>query len=168
MARQTTASDLSYRVVLGALSAVALLILVTPVLVVIITSFTDSRSLRFPPPALSFRRYATLFDPVQSAQIHTAVWNSLVVAFAATAISVVLGTAAALGISGRRAWWAQALDALFMSPLILPTLAFGLAALMFFSALRLPLSIPLMILGHVAIDSEIGTCGRPFASVSLT
>jgi len=151
VARQTTARELSYRVVLGALSAVALVILVTPVLVVIITSFTDSRSLRFPPPALSFRWYATLFDPVQSAQIHTAAWNSLVVALAATAIAVVLGTAAALGISGRRAWWAQALDALFMSPLILPTLAFGLAALMFFSTLRLPLSIPLMIVGHVAV-----------------
>ena len=151
MARQTTASDLSYRVVLGVLSAVALLILITPVVVVIITSFTDSRSLRFPPPALSLRWYSALFDPVQSAQIHTAAWNSVVVALSATVISVVLGTAAALGISGRRTWWAEALDALFMSPLILPTLAFGLAALMFFSTLRLPLSIPLMILGHVAV-----------------
>ena len=52
MARQSTAGDVSYRVVLGALSAVALLVLITPVVVVIITSFTDSRSLRFPPPAL--------------------------------------------------------------------------------------------------------------------
>jgi putative spermidine/putrescine transport system permease protein len=151
VARQTTAGDLSYRIVLGLLSAAALLILITPVVVVIITSFTDSRSLRFPPPAFSLRWYSALFDPVQSAQIHMAAWNSLVIALSATAISVVLGTAAALAISGRRTWWTQTLDALFMSPLILPTLAFGLAALMFFSTLRLPLSIPLMILGHVAV-----------------
>jgi putative spermidine/putrescine transport system permease protein len=151
MARQTTAGDLSYRVVLAALSAVALLILVTPVVVVIITSFTDSRSLRFPPPALSFRWYSALLDPVQSAQIHMAAWNSLVIAVSATAISVALGTAAALAITGRRTWWTQALDAVFMSPLVLPTLAFGLAALMFFSTLGLPLSIPLMIVGHVAV-----------------
>jgi putative spermidine/putrescine transport system permease protein len=148
VARRTGADDLSYRVVLGLLSLVALLILVTPVVVVLVTSFTDSRSLRFPPPALSLRWYRSLFDPVQSAQIHAAAWNSLVVAAASTAISVVLGTAAALAIARRRTWWSQALDGLFMSPLVLPTLAFGLAALMFFG---LPLSIPLMIVGHVAV-----------------
>jgi putative spermidine/putrescine transport system permease protein len=151
MARRTTAGDLSYRLVLGALSVVALLILITPVVVVIITSFTDSRSLRFPPPALSFRWYSALLDPVQSAQIHMAAWNSLVIAVSATAISVTLGTAAALAITGRRTWWTQALDAVFMSPLVLPTLAFGLAALMFFSSLGLPTSIPLMVVGHVAV-----------------
>ena len=37
-----------------------------------------------------------------------------------------------------------------MSPLILPALAFGLAALMFFSTLGVPLSLPLMVVGHVA------------------
>jgi putative spermidine/putrescine transport system permease protein len=149
--RRSGAGDVSYRVVLGVLSAIALLILVTPVVVVLITSFTDSRSLRFPPPGLSLRWYQSLFDPALSAQIHTAALNSLLIAASATAISVVLGTGAALAIAGRRTWWAQALDAVFMSPLILPTLAFGLAALMFFSTLGLPLSIPLMIVGHVAV-----------------
>jgi len=151
MARRESAGDVSYRLVLGLLSAIALAILVTPVLVVLLTSFTDSRSLRFPPPALSLRWYRSLLDPVQSAQIHMAAWNSLVVAASATAISVVLGTGAALAIARRRTWWSQALDAVFMSPLILPTLAFGLAALMFFSTLRLPLSIPLMVVGHVCV-----------------
>jgi putative spermidine/putrescine transport system permease protein len=151
MARQWSAGDISYRLVLGLLSAIALVVLVTPVVVVLITSFTDSRALRFPPPALSLRWYKSLFDPAMSAQIHAAAWNSVVVATTATAISVVLGTSAALAIAGRRTWWAQTLDALFMSPLILPTLAFGLAALMFFSTLGVPLSIPLMVVGHVAV-----------------
>ena len=151
MPRRTGADDVTYRIVLGVLAAIALTILVAPVVVFLITSFTDSRSLRFPPPALSLRWYRSLFDPVQSAQIHTAAWNSLVVAASSTAISVVLGTAAALGITRRRTWWSQALDALFMSPLILPTLAFGLAALMFFTTLGFRLSIPLMIVGHVAV-----------------
>jgi putative spermidine/putrescine transport system permease protein len=48
-------------------------------------------------------------------------------------------------------WWAQALDSLFMSPLILPALAFGLAALMFFTMLGFRLSLATMILGHVAV-----------------
>lgn len=61
MARRSSGGDISYRLVLGLLSEIALLILVTPVLVVLITSFTDSRSLRFPPPALSLRWYRSLF-----------------------------------------------------------------------------------------------------------
>ena len=47
MARRSSGGDISYRLVLGLLSGIALLILITPVLVVLITSFTDSRSLRF-------------------------------------------------------------------------------------------------------------------------
>src|SRR5437667_31988 len=115
MTRQSSVGDISYRVVLGALAAIALLILITPVVVVLVTSFTDSRSLRFPPPALSLRWYRSLFDPVQSAQIHTAAWNSLIVALSSMAISVVLGTAAAIAIARRRPWWTQAPDALFLS-----------------------------------------------------
>ena len=77
MARQSSGGDISYRLVLGLLSGIALLILITPVLVVLITSFTDSRSLRFPPPALSLRWYRSLFDAIQSEQIHMAAWNSV-------------------------------------------------------------------------------------------
>src|SRR5260370_20351291 len=109
MARQSTGGDISYRLVLGTLAGVALLVLVVPVLVVLITSFTDSRSLRFPPPALSLRWHRSLFDPVQSAQIHTAVWTRLVLAFSATAIPVALGPAAALCIAGPRPSASQAL-----------------------------------------------------------
>src|SRR5947207_11558987 len=105
MTRQSSVGDISYRVVLGALAAIALTILIAPVVVVLITSFTDSRSLRFPPPALSLRWYRALLDPVQSAQIHTAAWNSLVVAVSATTIAVVLGPAAALPIARRRTSW---------------------------------------------------------------
>jgi len=47
-----------------------------------------------------------------------------------------------------RAAWARALDTLFMSPLILPTLAFGLAALMFFSLLGFRTSLVLLMIGH--------------------
>ena len=151
MSRRSSPAAISYRLVIGGLSGLALLILVLPVVVVLVTSFTDSLSLKFPPPAYSLRWYRALFDPVKSAQIHTAALNSLIVAASATAVSAVLGTLAALAIARRRTWWAQALDSLFMSPLILPALAFGLAALMFFTMLGFRLSLATMILGHVAV-----------------
>ena len=42
---------------------IGLLILIGPVLIVLLTSFTTSQALRFPPPGLTLRWYADLFDP---------------------------------------------------------------------------------------------------------
>lgn len=142
---------MSYRLVIGGLATVALAVLVLPVVVVLVTSFTDSLSLKFPPAAYSLRWYRALFDLEKSAQIHAAAWNSLIVAVSSTTISATLGTLAALSIARRRTWWAQALDALFMSPLILPTLAFGLSSLMFFTMIGVRLSLLTIVLGHVAV-----------------
>ena len=43
------------------------------------------------------------------------------------------------------------LDSLFMSPLVLPALAFGLAALMFFSLVGLPVSPLTLVIGHTVV-----------------
>src|ERR1700684_4305908 len=86
----------SIKAAFGLLSAVALVFLVAPTLIVLITSFTASESLRFPPSGLSLRWYAALID---ADQMQRAAWNSLVVALWTTIISVVLGTAASLGIA---------------------------------------------------------------------
>jgi putative spermidine/putrescine transport system permease protein len=151
MARQTRLSDLSYRLVIGSLAAFALLILVGPVVIVLITSFTDNRSLRFPPSALSLQWHELLFDPVRSRQIHRAALNSLEVAFVATCAATVLGTLASIAMARRSGHLVRALDAFFMSPMILPMLAFGLAALMYFTLLGLRPSLELIMLGHIIV-----------------
>jgi putative spermidine/putrescine transport system permease protein len=140
--------SVSINAVFGLLSAVALLFLVAPTLIVLITSFTASESLRFPPAGLSLRWYAALID---ADQMQRAAWNSLVVAFWTTMISVVLGTAASLAIARSRAPLMRAADLLFMSPLLLPALAFGFAALIFINKLGFSPSIPLLVLGHVIV-----------------
>jgi len=76
---------------------------------------------------------------------------SLVVALWTTVISVVLGTAAALGIARSRSAWVRSADVLFMSPLLLPALAFGFAALVFISRMGFSPSIPFLVLGHVIV-----------------
>ncbi len=83
--------------------------------------------------------------------MQSAAWNSLKVAAIATMTSVVLGTLGALGLARSRWRWARALDALFMSPLLLPPLAFGFAALMAFSLAGVRLSLDTLALGHVAV-----------------
>src|SRR6201981_1134306 len=112
---------LSLRLVFGALAAIASVFLVGPTVIMLLTSFTASQSLKFPPDGLSLRWYVALLD---ADQMQAAAWNSLVVAFWTTVLSVVLGTAAALGIARSRSPLARACDVLFMSPLLLPGLAF--------------------------------------------
>ena len=139
---------LSLRLVFGALAAIAIVFLVGPTVIMLLTSFTASQSLRFPPDGLSLRWYAALLD---ADQMQAAAWNSLVVAFWTTALSVVLGTAAALGIARSRSPLARACDVLFMSPLLLPALAFGFAALIFIHRLGFAPSIPFLVLGHAVV-----------------
>lgn len=139
---------LSLRLVFGALAAIAIVFLVGPTVIMLLTSFTASQSLKFPPDGLSLRWYAALLD---ADQMQAAAWNSLVVAFWTTALSVVLGTAAALGIARSRSPLARACDVLFMSPLLLPALAFGFAALIFIHRLGFSPSIPFLVLGHTVV-----------------
>ena len=138
----------SLRAVFGALAAIAIVFLVGPTVIMLLTSFTASQSLKFPPDGLSLRWYAALLD---ADQMQAASWNSLVVAFWTTVLSVVLGTAAALGIARSRSPLARACDVLFMSPLLLPALAFGFAALIFIHKLGFAPSIPFLVLGHTVV-----------------
>src|SRR5215467_12121976 len=139
---------LSLRLVFGALAAVAIVFLVGPTVIMLLTSFTASQSLKFPPDGLSLRWYAALLE---ADQMQAAAWNSLIVAFWTTLIAVALGTAAALGIVRSRSRWARTADVLFMSPLFLPALSFGFAALIFVNRLGFSPNIPFLVLGHVIV-----------------
>lgn len=151
MARRHSAADVSYFVVIGGMAIVALLVIVAPVVVVLTTSFTDGRSLKFPPTGLSLRWYAQLFDPVESREIHRAVSNSLEVAALSTLLCATLGTLAALGLARSRSGAARMADSFFMSPLVLPGIAFGLAALMYFTLLGFRPSLGLIVAGHFIV-----------------
>jgi putative spermidine/putrescine transport system permease protein len=140
--------SLSLRLTFATMTAVAIVFLVAPSLIVILTSLTASQSLKFPPEGLSLRWYIAL---LKADQMQQAAWTSLVVAFWTTLLCAVLGTAAALAISRSGRAWARFFDLLFMSPLLLPALAFGFAALVFIYQLGLRPSIPFLILGHVVV-----------------
>ncbi|WP_316182819.1 ABC transporter permease [Bradyrhizobium sp. SZCCHNRI1009] len=139
---------LSFQIVMTVIAIMALILIVSPSLVVVIVSFTSGFSLKFPPPGYSTRWYVELWN---AWQLQFAARNSVVVALWSTGLSIVLGVAAALAISRSRTLTAKLLDSLFMSPLVLPALAFGLAALMFFSLVGLPVSLLTLVIGHTIV-----------------
>lgn len=140
--------SLSFAVVMYGLATICLALLLLPTLVVIIVSFTSGFSLRFPPQGYSLKWYAALLD---AWQLHFAAANSFKVAIWTTIVSVVLGVAAALAVARSQKLMARVLDSVFMSPLVLPALAFGLAALMYFSLIGFPISILTLIIGHTVV-----------------
>jgi len=136
------------RLLFGALTVLAMVFLVAPTAIVLLTSFTSSASLKFPPSGLSLRWYYALVD---ADQMQRAAWNSLVIALWTTLICVLLGTAASLAVSRSRSKWLRACDLLFMSPLLLPALAFGFAALVYINKLGFSPNIAFLVLGHVVV-----------------
>jgi putative spermidine/putrescine transport system permease protein len=146
-----TVSDFTYMLVMGLVAAVAALILVGPVIVVLVTSFTSSGALRFPPPGLSLRWYGELFDPVRSGHIHAAALNSLQVAATATLIGTGLAVLAAVGLWRRQGIAARMAETAFVAPLILPMLAYGLATLIFFTLLGQRPTVGHLVAGHLVV-----------------
>jgi len=146
--RRHDLDTISFFFVMGLLAFLALVLVIAPTAVVLLVSFTDSYSLKFPPQGYSLRWYVALID---AWQIQAAAWNSLQVGVATTLISVLFAVPAAYAVSRSKAATARALESLFMSPLVLPALAFGLAALMFFSVMQLPLSFATVTIGHVIV-----------------
>jgi putative spermidine/putrescine transport system permease protein len=139
---------LAFWLVMWTLALAALLYLLLPTLIIVLASFTASDHIAFPPEGLSFRWFIRLW---QLDAVRTAAARSLLVALAATALSVALGVAAAFPLARSRFPGREVLNAFLMSPLILPSLVYGLAALMFLSALGVSLSGPVLVLSHVAV-----------------
>ncbi len=148
MAHRKDFSTVCFRGTLALLAMVTLVLLIAPTAVVLIVSFTDGYSLKFPPKGYSTRWYVELWE---ATHLHFAAMNSIKVGLATTVLSIVLGVSASLAIAGSKTSLARALDALFMSPLVLPALAFGFAALMTFSAVGWSVSISTLIIGHTAV-----------------
>lgn len=139
---------LSFNVLFGLLSLISVIVLAGPTLVILILSFTGEEALHFPPASYSLRWYAALID---ANELQAALWVSLKVAVISVTACVVLGVAAALAIARSEGAMARGLETLFMSPLILPALAFGFAALMLFSLLGMRPSILTLAIGHIVV-----------------
>jgi putative spermidine/putrescine transport system permease protein len=138
----------SFTVTMWAIALAALAFLTVPTLVIVAVSFSASETLGFPPQGFSLRWYGALSE---LPEMWNAFRNSIVVAAITTSVCVILGVAAALPLASGRSRVIRALDALVMSPLVLPGIAVGLALLIFLNILHWKLSILTMIIAHIVV-----------------
>lgn len=136
------------RLALSGFGWLAMLYLLTPLAVIIGSSFTTTAYLSFPPVGLTFRWYGQfLKDPSYLG----AIWTSAILAISAATIAVVLGVPAALILARVQFAGRRALGALFLSPLILPAIVIGAAILQYASMLGFARTFGAILAGHAVI-----------------
>jgi spermidine/putrescine transport system permease protein len=121
-----------------ALVVVVMVILFGPVLLLALFSFNDSSIISLPWEGFTAHWYDQAWG---NPDARTAVFNSVVIASIVTAISLVLGTLAAWGLTRLRFPGRGAIAGLHGSVLVVPWLIIGVAGLVFFSQMGIPLSL---------------------------
>ncbi|MFO1219533.1 MAG: ABC transporter permease [Burkholderiaceae bacterium] len=137
-----------WRIVYWAFCAAVLAFLLVPIAAIVPLSFSSGSFLTYPMPGFSLRWY---HEVLGGERWMRALGNSLVVGFAATVISVVLGTLAALGLQRWRGALAAALRLVMLSPMIVPVILIAVASYFFLAPLALTSTYTGLVLAHTVI-----------------
>jgi putative spermidine/putrescine transport system permease protein len=126
--------------------------LVAPTVIMALMSFSPSTGLAFPPPGLSVRWYQTFFA---SRMWTDAALVSLKVAVLSAVLATSLGTLAALGLVRGRFPGRGLVNALVMSPLIVPTVVTAIGMYFVFVRWRLAGSLTGLVVAHTALSLPV-------------
>ncbi|MCH2164543.1 MAG: ABC transporter permease [Marinovum sp.] len=151
----------TFRVICGAI----FVFLITPIIVVMPLSFNaqdfftfTEEMLRLDPAGYSLKHYN---DFLTNPEWTGAVWNSVKIAPVATAIAVVLGTVAAIGLSQSHVPGRQAIMAILISPMIVPLIISATGMYFFYSDIGLVGTYWGIVLAHAVL-------GIPFVIITVT
>lgn len=134
--------------VLSSFAALVYVLILAPIVVVVMLSFSADNFILFPPSGYSLRWFKQLAG---NGPLLAALWLSVQIAAVVTVLSLAVGVPAALALAKGRFPGKDALTGFFLAPLLLPTLITGLALLLFFSPLRLTATLPGLVLGHMTV-----------------
>ena len=123
--------------------------LIAPIIVSILMSF-DARSYlgRFPPTEFSFHWYARFFS---DSYYLTGLKTSLIIAVIAASVSTCAGVCAAIVLDRYDFPGKQALETIFLSPLVIPAVVIGFSLLLFFALIGVFQGYPRLLAGHIII-----------------
>lgn len=147
-------SQLFARRALALWTALVILFLYLPIAVLVACSFNASR-LALVWEGFTFRWYRELFEEARAhladerrSSLIASLSNSVVIAAATTALSVLLGTGSAWLLHRYRVPGMRALRAAAYVPMILPEILLGVGLLVLFKTLRMELGFLTVILAH--------------------
>jgi len=134
---------------LGIIAFAILLAVISPLIVIIPTSLTSANFLAFPPEGISLRWYEKILD---RPEFIDAFYYSLRLALLTAVAATVAGTIAALAIHKFRFPGRQLINALLLSPLTVPAIIIGIAALVFFTRIGIAGTFRGLLLAHILIS----------------
>ncbi len=123
--------------------------LVLPILVVAPISFTSGNLLAFPLPGLSLRWYESL---VETSVWLTAAQNSLFIGLASSALAMLLGTLAAMGLARSSFALKPLIIGLILSPVLVPIVITAVGIYFAFAATGLSGTYLGLILAHTVLS----------------
>jgi putative spermidine/putrescine transport system permease protein len=122
-----------------------LLFLFVPIAIVILYAFNASNVQSWPMKGLSTRWFSVAWhDP----QVRSSLWLSIKAGLLASAVAVVLGSAAAFGVHKFRFFGREAVSLFLVLPLALPGIITGIALNSAFSFAGIDLSLLTIVIGH--------------------
>ena len=123
--------------------------LYAPIAVLLVFSFNRSPIPSFPLSGFTLRWYR---DFIANGALRGALETSAIVAAMSSVVAVALGIVASLGLARRRFLGKGLVTALLLAPLVIPFVVLGVAMLLLFHVLGMPLSILTVAIGHVVIS----------------
>ena len=123
-----------------------------PVLVIVLYAFAASNVQAWPIGALSLRWFPLTWA---DGEVRAALWLSVEVAAAATAIAVTLGLLAALALARLRFFGREIVSFVVVLPIALPGILTGIALASYFAALGFNLSYWTIVVGHATFCTVI-------------
>lgn len=140
------------RALRGTSAAIALVLVLAPIVIVVVAAFSPTDYFQFPPPGLSLRWFAEFF---RLDNMRSAFALSIELATLAATLATVLGTLGALFVARRRGVAIVLLQALFLAPLVFPTIILGLALLLMYKTVGMPV-FPGLLLAHCVLGIPYG------------
>lgn len=134
------------------LVGLTVLLIAAPILIVVVTAFSPTDFFVFPPPGVSLRWFREFFT---TPDMRDAFSLSLELAIMASCAAVLLATPAAYFVARRSGMVATLLQSLFLAPLVFPTIILGLALLLFYRTIHMPI-VPGLLIAHSVV-------GAPYA-----
>jgi putative spermidine/putrescine transport system permease protein len=124
---------------------IVLLFLFIPIAIVILYAFNKSNVQSWPIAGFSTKWFSVAWhDP----QVRSALWLSVKAGLLATAIAVILGSAAAFGVHRFAFFGREAVSLLLVLPLALPGIITGIALKSTFNFAGIDLSLITIVIGH--------------------
>lgn len=133
---------------LSLISLVVFIFLLGPLLIIAASSFEPGTVLKFPPEGFSLRWYENIFE--QGSFVRTFM-ISVIISLAGNVLALLIGVPAAYAISRFRFKGRDALNAIFLSPVLIPGIVLGFTLMRYLIVVyQLPLYAGLLI-GHTVI-----------------